>query len=228
MTGHVGGPEVLSCIKVGPLCGRIHALAQVPFLLSNAPTPCPTARPSLSNPLAPESSSQAQLLGNRAPDTSLTAVGCGRLVVEAGGPGGWGSWWGPQCVEGAGLGLDPSSWDPRARGHTGGNPNTTSPAGISVPCALAGFLVWISPLGIAQASGLASLPRDWAWQGRVPCLIEVGAGVGRDPANPDCGGIFCCTVQGSLKGSPLISFNKDNLCLTRPASSILPVPPTFP
>lgn len=110
MTGYVGRREVLSASRWA------HCVAGFTRWPRSPSHPRPTTRPSLNNPLAPESSSQAQLLGNWAPDTSLTAVGCGRLVVEAGGPGGWGSWQGPQCVEGAGLGLDPSFWDPRAWG----------------------------------------------------------------------------------------------------------------
>lgn len=174
MTGHVVRPEVLSCIKVGPLCVRIHALAQVPFLLSNAPTPCPTTRPSLSNPLAPESSSQAQLLGNSAPDTSLTAVGCGRLVVEAGGPGGWGSWWGPQCVEGQGWGLTPVPGIPGLGGHIRGNPSTTSPAGISVPCAPVSFLVWILAPGNCSGLRISSPPQRLGLA--VPGALPAGGG----------------------------------------------------
>ena len=43
----------------------------------------------------------------------------------------------------------------------------------------------LAPGSGSLASGLAPLPGDWAWQGRVPCLLEVGAGVSQDPASPD-------------------------------------------
>ena len=43
----------------------------------------------------------------------------------------------------------------------------------------------LAPWSGSLASGLAPLPGDWAWQGRVPCLLEVGAGVSQDPASPD-------------------------------------------
>ena len=109
MKGHVGRPEALSCIKVGPLVWQDSRSGPGPLPAEQHPPHpnCPATRASLNNPFAPESSSQAQLLGNWAPDTSLTAVGCGRLVVEAGGLRGWGSWRGPQCVEGQGWGLTP-------------------------------------------------------------------------------------------------------------------------
>ena len=102
MKGHVGRPEALSCIKVGPLVWQDSCSGPGPLPAEQHPPHprCSATRASLNNPFAPESSSQAQLLGNWAPDTSLTAVGCGRLVVEAGGLRGWGSWRGPQCVEG--------------------------------------------------------------------------------------------------------------------------------
>ena len=89
MKGHVGRPEALSCIKVGPLVWQDSCSGPGPLPAEQHPPHprCSATRASLNNPFAPESSSQAQLLGNwvqgvRGAHTHTERCVCGCALVS--------------------------------------------------------------------------------------------------------------------------------------------------